>query len=133
LFVAVFLQRKICRAYLDTPGYEKVLASPSPERGVSEIAKKLPLEFNPGVRFGYSSIGYVLLGFVIEKSSGKSYESFLRENIFDPLKMVNTGCDNNKSIHFIMAEARARRVIKEHALLACFSHNSPNQINSSGY
>lgn len=84
--------------YVNVWGYEKVLASSSPETDVSEIAKKLPLEFNPGVRFGYSSIGYVLLGFVIEKSSGKSYESFLRENIFDPLKMVNTGCDNNKSI-----------------------------------
>ncbi|HEX8195414.1 MAG TPA: serine hydrolase [Pyrinomonadaceae bacterium] len=84
--------------YVNVWGYEKVLASPSPATDILEIVKKAPVEFKPGKRFSYSSLGYILLGSVIEKSSGMSYEAFLRENIFKPLKMENTGYDNNKAI-----------------------------------
>lgn len=84
--------------YVNVWGYEKVLASPSPATDILEIVKKAPVEFKPGKRFSYSSLGYILLGSVIEKSSGMPYEAFLRENIFKPLKMENTGYDNNKAI-----------------------------------
>jgi len=84
--------------YVNVWGYEKFLASPSPAESILEGVKKQPLEFKPGERFSYSSLGYILLGSVIEISSGMSYEAFLRENIFNPLKMVNTGYDNNKLV-----------------------------------
>ena len=54
-----------------------------------------PLEFKPGSRFDYSSSGYELLGAVIEKVSGKSYATFLRERIFEPLGMRDTGLDRD--------------------------------------
>jgi len=41
--------------------------------------------------YSYSSSDYILLAYVIERISGKSYGEFLRENIFDPLGMKNTG------------------------------------------
>jgi CubicO group peptidase (beta-lactamase class C family) len=44
--------------------------------------KSCPLESLVGARFAYSNFGYCLLGRVIEKISGKSYEEFMRENIF---------------------------------------------------
>jgi CubicO group peptidase (beta-lactamase class C family) len=50
-----------------------------------------PLEFTPGERLSYSNSGYNLLGRTIEKISGDSYDEYLRKNIFQPLKMVNTG------------------------------------------
>ena len=40
--------------------------------------------------FSYSNYGYGLLGKIIEKKSGKSYEEYIKKNIFEPFKMVNS-------------------------------------------
>jgi CubicO group peptidase (beta-lactamase class C family) len=56
------------------------------------------LEFKAGERFSYSNTGYLLLGHVIERVSGEPYEQFLRENIFEPLKMNDTGYEGRDSI-----------------------------------
>lgn len=50
-----------------------------------------PLEFEPGTDFKYSNSGYILLGMIIEKVSGQSYEAFLHHEILKPLGMENTG------------------------------------------
>lgn len=63
-----------------------------------EVFKDKPLNFAPGERFSYSNSGYFLLGALIEKISGKSYETMLHENIFSPLNMNNSGYDNHKDI-----------------------------------
>ena len=52
-----------------------------------------PLEFEPGTKFRYSNSGYFLLGYIIEKASGESYEAFLKKTIFDPLDMQSSGYD----------------------------------------
>ncbi len=57
-----------------------------------------PLEFEPGEKFNYSNSGFVLLGYLIEKISGDSYEKFVRENIFTPLDMKDSGYDSNSAI-----------------------------------
>lgn len=56
------------------------------------------LEFEPGTKFVYDNSGYFLLGAIIEKVTGKSYEQVLKENIFDPLGMKNSGYDQWKTI-----------------------------------
>jgi CubicO group peptidase (beta-lactamase class C family) len=56
------------------------------------------LEFKPGERFAYSNSGYILLGYIIEKVTGKSYEQVLQENIFSPLNMHNTGYDHHATL-----------------------------------
>ena len=53
--------------------------------------KKKPLDSVPGEKFKYANAGYTLLGFIIERVSGKSYGEFLQENIFTPLGMKQTG------------------------------------------
>jgi N-acyl-D-amino-acid deacylase len=40
-----------------------------------------PLDFDPGARFAYSNFGYCVLGRVIERISGQSYEKFVQEKI----------------------------------------------------
>ena len=52
------------------------------------------LNFKPGEKFEYSNSGYILLGYIVEKVTGKSYEQVLQENIFTPLNMKNTGYDH---------------------------------------
>ena len=49
-----------------------------------------PLEFEPGARQRYSNAGYLLLGLVIEKVSGRSYDDYVRERIFKPAGMNDT-------------------------------------------
>jgi CubicO group peptidase (beta-lactamase class C family) len=58
---------------------------------------KLPLNFQPGEKFGPNNVDYILLGKIIEAASGGSYEAFLQKNIFEPLGMSNTGFDPNRS------------------------------------
>ena len=55
--------------------------------------KNKPLDFHPGAQFNYSTSGYILLGYIIEKVTGKSYFQVVRENIFRPLHMDHTGFD----------------------------------------
>ena len=54
------------------------------------IARQRALQFEPGSRFVYSNTGARLLTLLIERISGKSYETFLRERIFAPLGMWDT-------------------------------------------
>ena len=67
------------------------------DSALANIQKK-PYLFNPGTNCKYSNIGYFLLSQIIEKASGQTYEAFLKQNIFDKAKMMNTGICNNDSI-----------------------------------
>lgn len=69
----------------------------SPEKLVALFRDK-PLDFPPGEKFIYSNSGYVLLGYLIEKISGESYESFVQQNILTPVGMKDSGYDSNTAI-----------------------------------
>ena len=56
------------------------------------------LLFEPGTSFTYSGVGYFLLAKVIETVSGRSYEEFLRAEIFSPLGMDDTGADTPDAV-----------------------------------
>lgn len=66
-----------------------------PSETIALVSEK-PLNAKPGEAFEYSNTNYVLLGMIIEKLSGKTYEEFLNERIIKPLKLENTGYDHGK-------------------------------------
>lgn len=85
--------------YTSFPGFmQNETRNPySPEEFVGKFADK-DLDFPPGDRFSYSNSGYFLLGVIIEKLTGKTYEQMLDENILIPLNMYDTGYDNHGEI-----------------------------------
>jgi CubicO group peptidase (beta-lactamase class C family) len=50
--------------------------------------KMIPLAFQPGEKWSYSNLAYVMLGVLIHKVSGKFYGDFLQERVFKPLGMT---------------------------------------------
>jgi len=64
----------------------------NPSNTLSEMAKKLaslPLQFHPGDEWAYGP-SVDVQAYLVEKLSGKPYDQYLKETIFDPLKMTNT-------------------------------------------
>jgi CubicO group peptidase (beta-lactamase class C family) len=72
---------------------------------IADLAK-IPLEFSPGEAWNYS-VSTDVIGYLIGLISGKPFEQFLQERIFDPLEMDDTG-------FFVPAD-------KAHRLAACYS------------
>src|SRR4051794_12362783 len=91
------------------------------EMKISEIVKgrtlqlmiedlaKIPLEFSPGEAWNYS-VSADVLGYLVGKISGKPFEQFLKERIFEPLGMTDTD-------FFVPAD-------KAHRFAACYSADS---------
>ncbi|HEY8003069.1 MAG TPA: serine hydrolase domain-containing protein [Phenylobacterium sp.] len=58
--------------------------------GFIERLAKLPLEFSPGEAWNYS-VSTDVVGYLVQKIAGKPLSQVLRERIFEPLKMADTG------------------------------------------
>jgi CubicO group peptidase (beta-lactamase class C family) len=58
---------------------------------VARRVLSVPAASAPGAKFGYSNAGYIILGHVIERLTGKPWETVLKERLFSPLKMSRCG------------------------------------------
>jgi CubicO group peptidase (beta-lactamase class C family) len=63
------------------------------EKTINKLTSQ-KLDFEPGSEFGYSNSGYIMLAFVIERITRKSYESYMRDELLVPAGMVNSGYDD---------------------------------------
>ncbi len=84
--------------YTSFPDFFKTLRT---QVSLDELIAKFkdkPLDSKPGEKFKYSNSGYIVLGKVIEVASGQSYAAFMKEAIFDPLEMHDTGYDSATAI-----------------------------------
>lgn len=61
------------------------------EQQVLDFLKSKPLDFKPGEKFSYSNSGYKLLGYIIQKTTGDSYENVVSKMVFKPLHMTRSG------------------------------------------
>lgn len=78
--------------------YQKLEPFPATPAELVARFRDKPLDFQPGEKWNYSNSGYVLLGYLIEKITGGTYEKFVTENIFRPLGMKDSGYDSNTAI-----------------------------------
>ncbi len=84
--------------FTDLPDYvSTMMLSSSPEKTIQRFRDQ-PLGFEPGKRFAYSNSGYVLLGYIVERASGQSYEQYVEEALFKPVGMTNSGYDHHETI-----------------------------------
>ena len=74
-----------------------IVCNPVDKQLVLDIMFKHDLDFKPGSQFSYDNSGYYLLGLIIEKVTGKSYEQNVRDIIFTPLQMNHSLFDFKQS------------------------------------
>ena len=84
--------------FTSMPDYPKLRPFASPVAKTLEAFRDKPLDFAPGEKMSYSNSGYLVLGHIIEKVAGTSYSAFVKENIFSPLGMKDSGFDSNSEI-----------------------------------
>ncbi|MHC1723515.1 MAG: serine hydrolase [Aminipila sp.] len=82
--------------FLNSP--EFIGNSPMTPEELISYFKNMPLDCKPGTQFEYSNSNYMLLGYIIEKITGKSYETVLENNILTPLGMKDSGYVHNETI-----------------------------------
>jgi len=100
------------------PEYQRFQTEPTTPEKLLAFFRDKPLEFEPGSKWNYSNSGYEVLGYIIEKAAGQTYQQFLQENIFKPLDMTDSGYDSNS------------RVIPHHA----YGYTpGPQGISDAGY
>ncbi len=77
--------------YAALPDFPALIGTPvTPQALVARFAD-LPLRFSPGSQFRYSNSGYVVLGYVVERITGRAYGDVLRSEVLDPLGLAGTG------------------------------------------
>ncbi|MCB0473970.1 MAG: beta-lactamase family protein, partial [Flavobacteriaceae bacterium] len=84
--------------YMEDPGFFDRPKSQQTMEAITEIIKKMPLMFEPGSDWNYSNAGYILLGDIIEKVTGKSYYDNVKERIIKPLNMSGAVVDSAKEM-----------------------------------
>ena len=57
---------------------------------VSLIKKGISFSNNPGLKYEYSNLGFTMLGYIIKRVSGQSFQTYITENILKPLGMRHT-------------------------------------------
>lgn len=81
-------------SYTDYPSFTvQLFALPWKNWRTNEIVdyfKNRPLKFSPGSQYEYSNSNYLLLGIILEKTSGKSYQTLLQEGITSKLVLSDT-------------------------------------------
>jgi CubicO group peptidase (beta-lactamase class C family) len=70
----------------------------SPQKLMVKLVEPKVFLHEPGEAMIYNNTAFVLLGLIIEKITGQSYEAYLQESFFDPLGMSNTSYTSNTKV-----------------------------------
>ncbi|HSO77847.1 MAG TPA: serine hydrolase, partial [Bacteroidales bacterium] len=86
------------KSYTNVKEFGKLSRTDMKPEEVVDLIKTKPMEFAPGTKWSYNNSGYFLLGYIIEKITGKTYQEYLEENIFVPVGMTSSLYGNDIDI-----------------------------------
>lgn len=79
--------------YTEKPDFQTWIGTPRTQQEIlARLGKDTP-DFKPGTKTEYSNTNYLLLGYIIEKVTGKEYCQALQQKILQPLHLKNTACN----------------------------------------
>lgn len=116
------------KSYTNLEGFSKNVRKDYTPQEIVKLVADAPLEFAPGDKWAYNNTGYVLLGMIIEKVSGKSYGALVKERIFQPLEMTSTRMNDLGEI----IPNRAHGYSRQPSGLRNGDYTSPTQPFSAG-
>lgn len=85
-------------SFTNRPDFLKYATMGTTTQEMVDTIKAGIYDFNPGENFQYNNSGYFLLGYIIEKITGKPFGQYLKEAFFEPLGMTNTGVHTSTAI-----------------------------------
>lgn len=80
--------------FTEIPSFGATVRNPYTPTKFLDVFSKFDLLFEPGTMYSYNNSAYFLLGVILEEVTGRTYEELLRERIFEPLGMGNSGYDS---------------------------------------
>lgn len=78
------------KSYTDMASFRQLARTDMSPEELIAVFKDEPMDFEPGEKYKYNNSAYIILGHLVEKISGISYEEFIKKNIFIPLGMKNS-------------------------------------------
>jgi CubicO group peptidase (beta-lactamase class C family) len=85
-------------SYTNAPDFLKTARRDMTLEELMAEYSRVPFDFRPGAKYSYNNSGYLLLGMIIEKASGMSYEDYIKNCIFAPLGMTQSYYLHNEPI-----------------------------------
>ncbi len=82
-----------CGGLKDTETFYKEYGELAPGEATDRIVRSIceePLEYEPRSKTVYSDLGFILLGEILERISGRAFEELVREEVLEPLEMTST-------------------------------------------
>ncbi|HEX8289763.1 MAG TPA: serine hydrolase domain-containing protein [Pyrinomonadaceae bacterium] len=84
-------------SFTGDPDFQMWLMNPKTKDEMLAVIAKGKPDFEPGEKFQYSNAGYVLLGYIVEKVTGKSYQEALKERITSKIGLKDTYLGKGKT------------------------------------
>jgi CubicO group peptidase (beta-lactamase class C family) len=78
-------------SFTNRPNFMKYATMSISTEAMIDTIKNFEYDFDPGESYQYNNSGYFILGYIIEKVSGKEYGEYLKVTFFEPLGMSSTG------------------------------------------
>ncbi|WP_428657922.1 serine hydrolase [Runella sp.] len=86
------------KSYTDMKEFGDIIQKDKTPEELIAFFKNQPMDFAPGTQWHYNNSGFFLLGYIIEKVSGKTYPDYVEQVFFKPLGMTNSYYGNDAKL-----------------------------------